>query len=412
MSLNLLVADDSTTIHKVVGLAFEGEDVTVLTAGNGQEALDKANEVQPDIIFADTEMPELNGFELCQKIKENEKLKSIPVCLIHSDFEEFDEEKYRACRADSHLPKPFKSEDIVNKVAEITGGTGKEIKDELILNDDLSGKEDTESIEKPHEDLDELEILPLDEVIEEIQDNETIELKLENALDEPTEDKKASTEDTSEDKPLDDEIAGFVEDIKTDNDSEKELDEFNEALNMPDEELGEAEPYIVVEEDKPEISKKPESENELKITLPVQEEKEKLVETEEMQVPVEEKTPEETSELELSEEEIKEEKEDLIEDTGILPHEEKVESPEIEKPALDMPPKETKQIAGDDFERLIGGYIKQVIEKILKEAVQSEISTITDKIIEAVERIAHEITPDISRTIIQKEIEKIKNPED
>ncbi len=377
MPMNLLVADDSATIHKVIGLAFEGEDVTVLTAENGQEALDKANEVQPDIIFADTEMPELNGFELCQKIKENEKLKKIPVCLIHSDFEEFDEEKYRACGADSHLPKPFKSDDIVNKVAEITGGAGQEKKDETTLTDDLSEKENMESEEKPQEKLDELETLPLDEVEKEIQDDKTaIELKLENVINEPTENNETSVEDDSDQELSEDEIEDFMGDIKTDNDIEKGLDEFNDILNIPDEELGEAEPYV--EKDKQEVSKKPESE--------------------------------ETSESGLGENEIKEEKEDLIEDTGILPDSE-IETPEIKKADRNKPPKNAKQIPEDDFERLIGGHIKKVIENILKEAVQSEVAAITDKIIKAVERIAREITPDISRTIIQKEIEKIKNPE-
>ncbi len=108
--------------------------------------------------------------------------------------------------------------------------------------------------------------------------------------------------------------------------------------------------------------------------------------------------------------EIKEEKEDLIEDAGILP-DSKIETPEIKKAAINKPPKNEEQLSEDDFERLIGGHIKTVIENILKEAVHNEVAAITDKIIEAVERIAREITPDISKTIIQKEIEKIKSPE-
>ena len=376
MPLNLLVADDSATIHKVISLAFEGEDVTVLTAENGQEALDKASDVEPDIIFADTEMPELNGFELCQKIKENEKLKKIPVCLIHSDFEEFDKEKYRVCGADSHLLKPFKSEDIVNKVTEITGGSGKEKIDETILTDDLSGKENMGSEEKPQEKLDELEVLPLDEVENEIQGSETFELKMENAISESPENDEAAVEDASDNEFSEDELADFMEDVKTDDDIEKDLDEFNEALNIPDEELGEGEPYT--EQDELEVSKKPEHE--------------------------------ETYELKLNEDGIKEEKEDLIEDAGILP-DSKIETPEIKKAAINKPPKSEEQLSEDDFERLIGGHIKKVIENILKEAVQNEVAAITDKIIEAVERIAREITPDISKTIIQKEIEKIKSPE-
>ena len=382
MPFNLLIADNSPTIHKVVGLAFEGEDVAVHTAGNGQEALDKANETLPDIIFADTGMPEINGFDLCQKIKKDDKLKNIPVCLIHSDFEEFDEEKYRACGADNHLPKPFKSKDIVSKVAEITGE---------------AGKENMESEKKPDQDIDELEILPLDEVEEETKVDEAIELILEDAIDEPTEDKNASTVNESNHEPSEDEITDFMEDIGSENELEKELEEFNDALDIPDDELGEAEPYT--EEEKTEISPKPELPENLEIEVPEQKEKEKPVETEEID-----------PELELEGEDIKEEKEDLIEDTGILPASEMVTA-KAEKTVISKPTEGKSQIAKDDFEKLIDGYIKQEIEKILKDAIQSEISTITDKIIDAVERIAREITPDISKTIIKKEIEKIKDPE-
>jgi len=399
MPLNLLVADDSATIHKVISLAFEGEDVTVLTAENGQEALDKASDVEPDIIFADTEMPELNGFELCQKIKENEKLKKIPVCLIHSDFEEFDEEKYRVCGADSHLLKPFKSEDIVNKVTEITGGSGEEKIDETILAEDLSGKENMESEEKPQDESDELEVLPLDEVEKEIQGSDAFELKLENAIDEPAENNDTLVEDISDQEFSEDELADLMEDVKADDDIEKELDEFNEALNIPDEELGEAELHPEV--DKPEVSKKPESEVEPEIVVSELEEKE---------APVDEEAPKESYESELTDDEIKEEKEDLIEDAGILP-DINIETPEIKKAAINKPPKSDEQLSEDDFERFIGGHIKKVIENILREAVQNEVAAITDKIIEAVERIAREITPDISKTIIKKEIEKIKSPE-
>ncbi|HJN03342.1 MAG: response regulator [Nitrospinota bacterium] len=362
MPLNLLIADDSTTIHKVISLAFEDENVTVLTAGNGQEALDKANDAQPDIIFADTEMPELNGFELCQKIRENEKLKKIPVCLIHSDFEELDEEKYRVCGADTHLPKPFKSEDIVNKVAEITGGAGKEKKDETKLTDDLSKKENMESEEKPQDKSDLLEVLPLDEVEKEIQGSEAFELKLENIISEPAENNEAVLKNVSEQEPSEDVLADFMESLKTDDGIEKELDE--------------AEPCT--EKDKPEVSKKPDYV--------------------------------EIYELELTGDEIKEEKEDLIEDARMLP-DSIIETPETKKTVINKPPKSEEHLSVDDFERLIGGHIKKVIENILKEAVQNEVAAITDKIIEAVEKIAREITPDISKTIIQKEIEKIKNPE-
>lgn len=445
MPLKLLIADDSVTIRKVVDLAFEDEDVKLLTAGDGQEALDKANEVQPDIIIADTDMPKLNGFELCRKIKEDEKLKKIAVCLLHSDFEEFDEAKFFSCGADGHLSKPFKSEDIINKVAEMTGSNSRNNIDEKALNDDILVKDNSQDMELP-EDLDDLEILPLDEVEKEIQNEEGIELKPEDEISGQMQDEGEIPEKDSIHDSSEDEISEFMDDIEgsgemveenksdesmiepsaesekvSDNETKKELDEFNKALNIPDEDMGEAEPYI---EEGLKNSDQPKLEEEIKSTEAESDEKAKIEELEkslaeevfsgqeelhkDFQQDNSEPDKEQASELEPMSADIKEENEDLIENAGIL-HDKTFEEQDVKEISTKTSSAEGKQFMEDDFEKLIGGYIKQVIEKILKEAIQNEIAGITDKIIEAVERIAREITPDISKTIIQKEIQKLKN---
>ncbi|MBT5869420.1 MAG: response regulator [Nitrospinaceae bacterium] len=116
MTSRLLVADDSITIQKIVDMAFEIEDVEVEGIGNGEEAFERISEFNPDIVLADVDMPGLNGFELSSKIKESPQTSSIKVLLLASDFEDFDEQRYQACRADNHISKPFKSDDIVAMV--------------------------------------------------------------------------------------------------------------------------------------------------------------------------------------------------------------------------------------------------------------------------------------------------------
>ena len=116
MTSRLLVADDSITIQKIVSMAFEIEDVEVEGIGNGQEAFDRISQFNPDIVLADVDMPGLDGFELCAKIKESPETSSIKVLLLASDFEEFDEQRYQNCGADNHISKPFKSDDIVAMV--------------------------------------------------------------------------------------------------------------------------------------------------------------------------------------------------------------------------------------------------------------------------------------------------------
>ena len=116
MTSRLLVADESITIQKIVSMAFEIEDVEVEGIGNGQEAFDRISQFNPDIVLADVDMPGLDGFELCAKIKESPETSSIKVLLLASDFEEFDEQRYQNCGADNHISKPFKSDDIVAMV--------------------------------------------------------------------------------------------------------------------------------------------------------------------------------------------------------------------------------------------------------------------------------------------------------
>jgi CheY-like chemotaxis protein len=105
----LLLADDSITIQKVVELTFADEGVDVLCVNNGREAIERLEDFQPDIVLADVFMPHVNGYELCEYIKQSEKLKHIPVMLLVGSFEPFDESEARRVGADDTLTKPFQS---------------------------------------------------------------------------------------------------------------------------------------------------------------------------------------------------------------------------------------------------------------------------------------------------------------
>src|SRR5436190_23803327 len=105
----LLLADDSATIQKVIDLTFADEGVRVMAVGNGQDAIDQLPEFAPDIVLADVFMPSRNGYEVCEYVKTNEKLKHIPVMLLVGSFEPFDEAEARRVGADDILTKPFQS---------------------------------------------------------------------------------------------------------------------------------------------------------------------------------------------------------------------------------------------------------------------------------------------------------------
>lgn len=105
----LLLADDSITIQKVVDLTFSDEGVQVLCVDNGRDAIDALEKFNPDIVLADVFMPEVSGYEVCEYIKTNSKLKQIPVMLLVGSFEPFDEEEARRVGANEILTKPFQS---------------------------------------------------------------------------------------------------------------------------------------------------------------------------------------------------------------------------------------------------------------------------------------------------------------
>jgi CheY-like chemotaxis protein len=118
----LLLADDSITIQKVVDLTFADEGVKVFAVNNGWEAVEKLDEVVPDVVLADVFMPEMTGYELCEYIKQTEKLKHIPVMLLVGSFEPFDEAEARRVGADDILTKPFQSiRKLIDKVGGLVG---------------------------------------------------------------------------------------------------------------------------------------------------------------------------------------------------------------------------------------------------------------------------------------------------
>jgi CheY-like chemotaxis protein len=120
----LLLADDSPAIQKVVSLTFEDEGFRVVAVGSGGEALAHLEQDAPDIILADVHMPAPNGYELCARVKRDERLRRVPVLLLVGAFELFDEAEARRVGADGVLTKqPFQSiRELVSKVGGLLGG--------------------------------------------------------------------------------------------------------------------------------------------------------------------------------------------------------------------------------------------------------------------------------------------------
>lgn len=134
----LLLADDSETVQKVVNLTFELEGIEVITFGDGDSAMEQFSAVVPDVVLADVNMPGMSGYDICQKIKENEATKQTPVILLVGSFEPFDEEKAMQVGADDYLTKPFQSiRQLVSKVNELLTTKKSDSGDELNFDETL-----------------------------------------------------------------------------------------------------------------------------------------------------------------------------------------------------------------------------------------------------------------------------------
>lgn len=105
----LLLADDSVTIRKVVEMTFADEGIDVWAVGDGESAMMKFVEIQPDIVLVDADLPGTNGYEICDMIKRDEATEHIPVLLLVGSFEPFDPEDAKRVSANGFLTKPFQS---------------------------------------------------------------------------------------------------------------------------------------------------------------------------------------------------------------------------------------------------------------------------------------------------------------
>ncbi|MBL8951199.1 MAG: response regulator [Myxococcaceae bacterium] len=121
MPKNVLIADDSLTMRKVIGMVLGNEDFQLTLVDNGLEAIQRARDLRPDVVLADVMMPGKSGYEVCQTLKQDPSTSHIPVLLLAGTFEPFDENRARAAGADAHIVKPFESQAFIDKVRGLVG---------------------------------------------------------------------------------------------------------------------------------------------------------------------------------------------------------------------------------------------------------------------------------------------------
>lgn len=117
MAQTVLIVDDDPQLMHVVAMFFELEGFHVLRARDGKEALDVLAEYLPDVVLLDVMMPEVNGLEVCRQIKQDDRLKVVPVIVFTAA--EHDEAELRGAGADRFISKPYSLEGLRDTVQEV-----------------------------------------------------------------------------------------------------------------------------------------------------------------------------------------------------------------------------------------------------------------------------------------------------
>ena len=111
--VTVLVVDDSPTTQRQIRLAVEAGGYRVLTASDGDEAINIAVRDRPDLVVLDIILPKKNGFQVCRRLKALPETSGIKVVLLSSKSHEMDILWGKRQGADGYLTKPFESEQLL-----------------------------------------------------------------------------------------------------------------------------------------------------------------------------------------------------------------------------------------------------------------------------------------------------------
>lgn len=132
-SEKILIIDDELHIVELIKYNLEMNGYKVYYALNGNEGMNIAYEKKPDLILLDIMLPEIDGFEVCKKIKRDDELANIPIIMLTAKGEEFDKILGLELGADDYITKPFSVRELVARIKVVLRRNTKEEKQNNII---------------------------------------------------------------------------------------------------------------------------------------------------------------------------------------------------------------------------------------------------------------------------------------
>jgi DNA-binding response OmpR family regulator len=117
----ILVVDDEIYIVHILDFSLGMEGYEVITALDGEQALEKLKTEKPDLIVLDIMMPKLDGYEVCKAIKSSPETRHIPVILLSAKGRNVDQKLGFDVGADDYITKPFSPRKLVERINQLLG---------------------------------------------------------------------------------------------------------------------------------------------------------------------------------------------------------------------------------------------------------------------------------------------------
>ena len=115
----ILVADDDDDVRELVVFRLERAGYDVVTAADGEQAVELARERHPDLCVIDVMMPKLDGYQVTRRLRETEGLSTVPVLLLTASVQEAAVAEGFEAGADDYVKKPFSPQELLDRIATV-----------------------------------------------------------------------------------------------------------------------------------------------------------------------------------------------------------------------------------------------------------------------------------------------------